>query len=100
MKYIDVDVYGLCAIDGKQKERINFDNLCEYDILVWHVQDSKTSKNYIIKCLPAWWLSIAFSDTDVMFQFCLFAKYSNWCVLLAEMKSHMQFHIPLLSIYQ
>ena len=24
-----------------------------------------------IKCLPASWLSIAFSDTDVMLQFCL-----------------------------
>ena len=53
MKYIDVDVYGLCAIDGKQKERINFDSLCEYGILVSHVQGSKTSKNHIIKCLPA-----------------------------------------------
>ena len=27
--------------------------------------------NLRIKCLPALWLSIAFSDTDLMFQFCL-----------------------------
>ena len=35
---------------------------------------SAPSSDYLrpqIKCLPASWLSIAFSDTDLMFQFCL-----------------------------
>ena len=31
-----------------------------------------------IKCFPASWLSIAFSDTDLMLQFCLCSTKSNW----------------------